>query len=260
MLLLKLILVPVLIGALSLAGRRWGPAVGGWLAGLPWTSGPVALFLALEQGTTFASNAAQGTLMGLVSVAAFCLAYSVTAGRRGWMASMLVGWASFLVVTSALNGFTVSLGGAFVGTLAVLAAVAVVLPEGGHAEVRRPSPWWEIPLRMVAALAIVLLITGTAASLGPRLSGLLSPFPVYATVLAAFTHQFEGAPAATRLLRGVMIGLFSFALFFAILAATLASWGVAVAFGVAILAAIVTHLMGLFVLRSRLEVERHMSA
>ena len=253
MLLLKLILVPVLIGALSLAGRRWGPAVGGWLAGLPWTSGPVALFLALEQGTTFASNAAQGTLMGLVSVAAFCLAYSVTAGRRGWMASMLVGWASFLVVTSALNGFTVSLGGAFVGTLAVLAAVAVVLPEGGHAEVRRPSPWWEIPLRMVAALAIVLLITGTAASLGPRLSGLLSPFPVYATVLAAFTHQFEGAPAATRLLRGVMIGLFSFALFFAILSGTLFSWGLAPAFGAATLGAIVTHTIGLFVLRSRLK-------
>src|SRR3990172_1682278 len=94
MLLLKLILVPVLIGALSLAGRRWGPAVGGWLAGLPWTSGPVALFLALEQGTTFASNAAQGTLMGLVSVAAFCLAYSVTAGRRGWRASLRGGWAA----------------------------------------------------------------------------------------------------------------------------------------------------------------------
>jgi hypothetical protein len=31
---LKLVLTPTLIGAASLAGRRWGPAVSGWLVGL----------------------------------------------------------------------------------------------------------------------------------------------------------------------------------------------------------------------------------
>lgn len=253
MLLFKLILVPILIGVLSLAGRRWGPAVGGWLAGLPWTSGPVALFLALEQGTPFASTAAQGTLMGLVAVAGFCLAYSATAKRRGWRASLLAGWAAFLVITPALNRLTLSLGVAFGGTLVVLAAITAMLPEGGVEETRRPSPWWEIPLRMAAALAMVLLITGAASSLGPRLSGLLSPFPIYATVLAVFTHQFEGAAAAVRLIRGVMVGSFSFALFFAILAGTLSAWSLATAFGAAILGAIVTHGLGLYVLRSRLK-------
>lgn len=249
MLFFKLILVPVLIGALSLAGRRWGPGVGGWLAGLPWTSGPVALFLALEQGTVFASNAAQGTLMGLVSVAAFCVAYSVAARRRGWPVSLLVGWAAFLVVTPALNRITPPLSVAFAATVAVLALVSRALPEGPPGEVRHSSPWWEIPLRMAAALAMVLFITSAAASLGPRLSGLLTPFPIYATVLAAFTHQFEGATAAVTLLRGVLVGSFSFALFFAILAGTLSSWGLAPAFGAAALGAIVTHGIGLFVLR-----------
>jgi hypothetical protein len=33
-LLLKLVLTPVLIAAASLAGRRWGQAVGGWMVGL----------------------------------------------------------------------------------------------------------------------------------------------------------------------------------------------------------------------------------
>jgi hypothetical protein len=33
----KLILTPVAITAIALAGRRWGPAVGGWVAGLPLT-------------------------------------------------------------------------------------------------------------------------------------------------------------------------------------------------------------------------------
>jgi hypothetical protein len=44
---IKLILTPLAITAIALAGRRWGPAVGGWIAGLPLTSGPVSLYLAL---------------------------------------------------------------------------------------------------------------------------------------------------------------------------------------------------------------------
>jgi hypothetical protein len=38
----KTVVTPVLIGGASLAGRRWGHQVGGWLAGLSLTSGPLA--------------------------------------------------------------------------------------------------------------------------------------------------------------------------------------------------------------------------
>ena len=74
-LLLKLLLTPTLLGLVSLAGRRWGPAVSGWIIGLPLTSGPVSLFLAIDHGTAFASRAAEGSLLGLISLAAFCLTY-----------------------------------------------------------------------------------------------------------------------------------------------------------------------------------------
>ena len=66
---LKLVLTPALIGVATLVGRRWGQAVGGWLVGLPLTSGPVVLFLALERGTGFAAKATQGSLRGLVAEA-----------------------------------------------------------------------------------------------------------------------------------------------------------------------------------------------
>ena len=52
---LKLLLTPALIGAASLAGRRWGPAISGWLVGLPFTSCPVVFFVALNQGTAVTS-------------------------------------------------------------------------------------------------------------------------------------------------------------------------------------------------------------
>jgi hypothetical protein len=52
---LKLVLTPALIGAVSLAGRRWGPGVSGWLVGFPLTSGSVAFFLSLDHGLAFAA-------------------------------------------------------------------------------------------------------------------------------------------------------------------------------------------------------------
>ena len=47
MLLLKLLLTPLFILIVTLIGRRWGTLVSGLLVGLPLTSAPVALFLAL---------------------------------------------------------------------------------------------------------------------------------------------------------------------------------------------------------------------
>ena len=67
------------IAAATLAARRWGFMVGGWLAGLPLVSGPISIFLALEQGPPFASQAAHGTLLGVIAVAAFCIVYALAA-------------------------------------------------------------------------------------------------------------------------------------------------------------------------------------
>jgi hypothetical protein len=55
---LKLLLVPALLAAISMAGKRWGPGVAGWLAGFPSLTGPILLFLALERGPEFTTRAA----------------------------------------------------------------------------------------------------------------------------------------------------------------------------------------------------------
>ena len=80
-LVLKLILAPVIIGSASLAGRKWGPAVSGWIVGMPLTSGPVIFFVALSHDATFAYNASLGTLSGGFSLVAFCLVYAWLALR-----------------------------------------------------------------------------------------------------------------------------------------------------------------------------------
>ncbi len=249
LLILKLILVPILIGAVSLAGRRWGPAISGWLVGLPLSSAPITLFLALEQGTAFAARAALGTLMGLISASAFCLAYSRLSRRLGWVGSALGGWIVYFIATALLDRVSLPLVTSFVGVVLVIAAVLVLLPARHVLAGPVVPPWWEIPLRMIAATAMVVTITAVAAALGPRLSGLLTPFPVYTTVLAVFTHAFQGPAAATGLLRGVQAGLFTFATFFFVVAGTLESKGLFGAFGLAGLAALFLHGVSLWFLR-----------
>src|SRR5215467_176152 len=218
MLVLKLLLTPVLIVLVSLAGRRWGPAVSGWLVGLPLTAGPVTLFLALNLGTVFAAHAAQGAILGLVSLAGFCLVYSWLSIRASWLWSLMASWVMFFALTIALEWVSLPLIVSFLGVIGLLVIVFKLLPGSDRRVSVVNPPSWEICLRMVVATAFVVLLTGVANSLGPQLSGLLSTFPMYASILAAFTHRFQNAAAARGVLRGLITGIFTFAIFFLLIA------------------------------------------
>jgi len=234
---LKLVLTPILVGAASLAGRRWGSAVGGWLIGIPFTSGPIAFFLALSPGPRFAAEAALGIMAGAISQAAFCLAYAWTAQRSTWIASMLAATAAFSAATITLNPLRIP-GLAFLAVVAVVLVIALFLmPRRSETTAEHLDfPRWDIPARMVVATAFVVALTSAAPLLGPRLAGLLAPFPLYGAVLATFAHRLQGREPAVNVLRGLLLGLFAFASFFLVLAVLLPE-GIAPAFALAIVAA-----------------------
>jgi uncharacterized membrane protein len=104
---------------------------------------------------------------------------------------------------------------------------------------------------MVSATALVVLITEVAPLLGPQLTGLLSPFPIYATTLAVFIHRSQGGEEAVKLLRGVVVGSFTFIIFFLIVSLTIVPWGVGLSFLTAIGVSFLTHAMSLQVLKFR---------
>ncbi|WP_137173323.1 hypothetical protein [Massilia sp. HP4] len=80
---LKLLLVPSLIALVTLAGRRWGPGVAGWLSAFPIVSGPILLAIALEQGSDFAAIAAANTLLAVLAIVVFSIVYARIAARPG---------------------------------------------------------------------------------------------------------------------------------------------------------------------------------
>ncbi len=196
----------------------------------------------MEQGPAFAAQAAVGTLAGLVGVGCFCLVYARLARSRSWTLATAGGLAAYLAGAALLSRVPLSLGPTTAGTLALLLVAFRLLPTTSGAGGAPAAPRWDVPVRMAVAMALVLVLTATAAVLGPKLSGLLSPFPVFATVLAIFTHRHAGTAAAQQLLRGIVLGSFAFAGFFVVVAAALERWEVSGTYVVACASTLVINL------------------
>jgi len=250
MLLFKLFMTPILIGAVTLAGRRWGPVVSGLLVGLPLTSGPISVFLALHYGPAFAARAAVGNIAGMASSCVFCLAYGLAARRWSWGLCAPIALLAFGASTALCNQVAWSLWSAVLCLLAAILVVPWLLGRGAVEVTLASPPRWDLPARMLVATAFVLALTGSARVLGPQLSGLISPFPVFSVVLAAFTQHRQGPAAAVRLLRGTVAGAVAFIGFFAVANLGLGHGALAVVYGWASLAALAASFASFLALRS----------
>jgi hypothetical protein len=247
---LKLVVTPALIGAATLAGRRWGQSIGGWLVGLPLTTGPVAFFIALDHGESFAAAAVVGSLAGAVAEVAFSLAYGWSALRRSWPTALLAGTVAYGAVAALVQGLALGAVALFALVIVALAVSLRLMPRGAPGTAPVVPPRWDLPARMVLATTVVLVLTALAPRLGARWSGLLATYPLFAAILTAFGHRQEGAGAAIGVLRGLLFGLFSFAGFCLVLALGLVPLGIATAFVAAVAVALLAQGISLWRLRA----------
>jgi hypothetical protein len=240
MLVLKLAIAPLVICLATLASRRWGDSIGGWLVALPVTGGPVVLFLAIENGRQFGVAAARGCLSGAVALAGFCLLYAWCA-RLGWILSVGIGSAGFVALAYLLSRITVRPTLMIGIVLVVVAAVLRLIPDQPPRYSPNSPGTWGLLFRMSAATAVILLLTATGRELGPALSGALASMPVYAGTLAAFAHQSSGPESGVAVLRGLLYGLFGYSSFFLVLDLLMVRHSFALSFSVAFVATGVIH-------------------
>jgi hypothetical protein len=243
----KLFITPFFIGSATLAGRRWGPAVNGLLVGLPLTTGPISFILAHGFGLDFAAKAAVGNLAGQVSMCIFCLIYSLAAQKRNWLISAIIAITAFLLTTFLLNKLSWLLLPAFIVLLVVIALVVRFIPRHPHSQNVSIQPKWDLPARMIVATTFVILLTTFANVLGPQLSGLISTFPIFGVVFAAFTHSQQGANAASNLLRGIALGSVSYAFFFLVVGTGLTHFGITLTYITALLATVLVSSVSYFI-------------
>ncbi len=249
MLVLKLIMAPVIIGSASLAGRKWGPAVSGWIVGMPLTSGPVIFFVALSHDVAFAANAALGVISGGLSLVAYALTYAWLATRFRWYVSLAGGFVVFAISITLLKNLTFPLIPIFLIVCVAIALGLSLMPKGEVEDGEVPFGKWDIPSRILIGTTFILLITGSAEILGPRLTGLLTMIPLYVTILAIFAHRHQGPAAAAHVLRGLLYGMFAFAGFFITIGLFLEKAGIAISFLSAIAVALAIQGTTLWILR-----------
>lgn len=242
MLFLKLTLVPLLLLATSLAGRRWGPRVAGRLAGLPVVVGPILVVLTLEHGAAFGARAAIAALGGVAAVLAFNLGYAWLCRARSWPLSWVAAATAWFAVVSTLSWWSPGwIASVVLGVGALWLAPRFFPPLAGAAAPRALTSL-DLALRMAMGAALTLAITAASAKLGPLWSGLVTTFPVMTSVLAVASHRAQGPAFTGALLRGMVTGMAGFAAFCIAMAAVLPLAGVAPAVAIAVLAALSTQL------------------
>ncbi|MDD8018854.1 MAG: hypothetical protein PHP42_10815 [Bacteroidota bacterium] len=230
MLALKLALVPSLIGGVTLAGRRWGPGVAGWLSAFPVVAGPILFFIAIEKGAHFAQVAATSTLSAVLAIIVFGLSYSWVATNHSWVISLAGGFLCYFLTVFLLNSFAMPFALAMPVVLGALAIAPRLYPSVNLPNDSSSPPRNDMAFRMVAGSALVFLVTHFSSDLGARLSGLFAMFPVMASVLVVFTHRQSGNAYAIHLLRGSVFGYYAFASFCFVLALMLPFFSITSAF------------------------------
>jgi hypothetical protein len=233
---LKLSIAPLLLAAATLVARRSGPGAGGWLVGLPLTTGPVAIILVIQEGAPFVARLTTGSLAGAAAQAGFALAYARLCRReRAWPFALIAASAAFVATATALLAAQL-----WPPVLAacVLASLLLAwrLAPAGEAVEPAGRAGGSLRLRMALAAALVVAITALAPLVGPVLAGVVTCFPLIGALLAVFAQREQGPEAAIAVCRGLLVGLVSFAGFALVLMGLLARLPVVAAFAVAIAA------------------------
>jgi hypothetical protein len=125
-----------------------------------------------------------------------------------------------------------------------------LMPKQTELEVSQSTPGkWDIPARILIGTSFILLMTGIAPYIGPRLTGLLTTIPLYAGILTIFAHRHHGHAGANSVLRGLIFGLFAFAGFYLVLGLLIRNMSLVTSFGAATLSALIVQGVTLLIIQ-----------
>jgi hypothetical protein len=189
---LKLFLAPLFVWIISILQGRYNARLGGLFLGLPLTTGPFLLIIGIQEGRSFAKTAAHGVLVGQLSLIVFCFVYALAAKSLNWKRSIFTSTIAVWISGYVFNLFNFSNLGIAITLFFFWAISLRLFPAYEKPNEKVVAPKWELPVRLVTTVVLILLLTATADVLGSRVSGALSTYPTIITVLGAFSHRRNG--------------------------------------------------------------------
>src|SRR5215470_13727884 len=222
-LIVKMVVTAAFLLAATITAERAGPLIGGLVATLPISAGPVYIFLALDHDAHFIAQSALGSLVTNAYNTIFAVVYALLAQSH----SLVV---SFNIVVIGL-------------------ALWISAPLRHVPMPRVQRRWYDFVLRA----AMVALLVGTVVTLsfriGPTASGSLAVFPIVLSSMMFILHYRVGGPATAAVMANAVIGLGGFAVAVLALNLTAERLGSALALSLALLVSVCGNLLIYFVRR-----------
>lgn len=193
-----------------LAVERSGPVVGGLIATLPINAGPGFVFLAMEHDAAFIADSATGGIRALTATVTFTTIYALLVPRMGLAVGLGTALAAWLSIVLAVSATGAGIFAGYAGFLLVFAACfrltraarAIRAPSGGAAG------RWDMPLRAMAAMALVATVLALGRLLGPAAAGIAALAPVVMTSLGLLLYPRIGPPGAAAMMANALPGMF----------------------------------------------------
>ena len=209
----KAVVTTATVALLLAIARHFGQRVAGLLAGLPTVTGPALIWLALDHGSSYAFQAAIGSVSACVPCAAFALAYERASRRFGIWPALTFAAVVSIALAPPLQHLSGELVAALLCAVASAGLIYRAMPDGGEPTQRSGKPAYEFALTAFVSGTISGLVSVVAPTAGPFWAGVLASPPLIAAVIAMHQHARSGRGSARTFLRGYVAGLIGRAVF-----------------------------------------------
>ena len=210
-LLVRMAVTAAFLIAATVTAERAGPLIGGLVATLPISAGPIYIFLALDHDAHFIADSALGSLVTNALNTLFAFIYVVLAQKRSLAVSLGGAFAVWIASSLVTGKITWELWSAVLFNVGLIGACLWLSAPMRH--VRAPvvrARWTDLAMRA----AMVALLVGTVVTLsfhiGPSASGNLAVFPIVLTSIIIILHPRVGGKPTAAVMANAVIGLAGF--------------------------------------------------
>jgi len=194
----------------TVTAERAGPLIGGLVATLPISAGPVYVFLALDHDAAFIAQSALGSLVTNALNTVFAVAYTLLAQKRSLPVSLAGAFAIWIAMSFGIGAVNWTLLLAAFNLAIVAVSLWIVHPLR---HVRVPpfrARWYDLVLRAAMVAVLVGVVVTLSFTIGPTLSGNFAVFPIVLTSIIIILHRRIGGPATAAIMANAVIGLGGF--------------------------------------------------
>lgn len=212
-LIVKMAVTAAFLLAATITAERAGPLIGGLVATLPISAGPVYAFLALDHGASFIAQAALGSLGTNVINVMFAVTYTLLAQKASLAVSLGGAYLLWCALTFVMGTVHWSLVEAIAINAVVIGLSMWVVHSFRHVRVLSVPPrWYDLVLRAAMVATLVGVVVTLSFTIGPTLSGSFAVFPIVLTSIMLILHRRIGGPATAAIMANTIVGFGGFAL------------------------------------------------